>query len=100
MSREALMALQEPILAALTASGLYLALVIWELSLPEVMVMAFLLTRILGLLNKTQRRYQHLQRKKVLIGQCGQRLKRHKPRLKELLVRWCPHCNRESALSM
>jgi ATP-binding cassette, subfamily C, bacterial len=60
MSREALMALQEPILAALTASGLYLALVIWELSLPEVMVMAFLLTRILGLLNKTQRRYQHL----------------------------------------
>ena len=60
MSREALMALQEPILAALTASGLYLALVMWELSLPEVMVMAFLLTRILGLLNKTQRRYQHL----------------------------------------
>ncbi|MEO7560189.1 MAG: ABC transporter ATP-binding protein [Nitrosospira sp.] len=60
MSREALLALQEPILAALTASGLYLALVIWELSLPEVMVMAFLLTRILGLLNKTQRRYQQL----------------------------------------
>lgn len=60
MSREALLALQEPILAALTASGLYLALVIWELSLPEVMVMAFLLTRILGLLNKTQRRFQQL----------------------------------------
>lgn len=60
MSREALMALQEPILAALTASGLYLALVIWELSLPEVMVMVFLLTRVLGLLNKTQRRYQQL----------------------------------------
>lgn len=60
MSREALLALQEPILAALTASGLYLALVIWHLSLPEVMVMAFLLTRILGLLNKTQRRYQQL----------------------------------------
>ncbi|SCY76149.1 ATP-binding cassette, subfamily C [Nitrosospira sp. Nl5] len=60
MSREALLALQEPILAALTASGLYLALVIWELSLPEVMVLAFLLTRILGLLNKTQRRYQQL----------------------------------------
>ncbi len=60
MSREALLALQEPILAALTASGLYLALVIWELSLPEVMVMTFLLTRILGLLNKTQRRYQQL----------------------------------------
>ncbi|MDP1558178.1 MAG: ABC transporter ATP-binding protein [Nitrosomonas sp.] len=60
MNRAALMALQEPILAALTASGLYLALVTWELSLPEVMVMVFLLTRILGLLNKTQRRYQQL----------------------------------------
>lgn len=60
MNRAALTALQEPILAALTASGLYLALVVWELSLPEVMVMVFLLTRILGLLNKTQRRYQQL----------------------------------------
>ena len=60
MNRSALMALQEPILAALTASGLYLALVVWQLSLPEVMVMVFLLTRILGLLNKTQRRFQQL----------------------------------------
>ena len=60
MNREALIALQEPILAALTASGLYLALVVWELSLPEVMLMVFLLTRILGLLNKTQRRHQQL----------------------------------------
>lgn len=60
ISRAALLALQEPILAALTASGLYIALVIWNLSLPEVMVMVFLLTRILGLLNKTQRRYQQL----------------------------------------
>lgn len=59
-NRAALMALQEPILAALTAAGLYFALVIWNLSLPEVMVMVFLLTRILGLLNKTQRRYQQL----------------------------------------
>ncbi len=60
MSRAALMALQEPILAAITAAGLYLALVTWKLSLPEVMVMVFLLTRILGLLNKTQRKYQQL----------------------------------------
>ncbi len=60
MSRAALMALQEPILVAITAAGLYLALVIWELSLPEVMVMVFLLTRILDLLNKTQRKYQQL----------------------------------------
>ena len=60
MNREALNSLQEPILAALTASGLYLALVVWQLSLPEVMLMVFLLTRILGLLNKTQRRHQQL----------------------------------------
>ncbi len=60
MNRAALTALQEPILAALTASGLYIALVVWQLSLPEVMLMVFLLTRILGLLNKTQRRHQQL----------------------------------------
>ena len=59
-SRAALLALQEPILAALTACGLYFALAVWQLSLPEVMVMVFLLTRVLGLLNKTQRRYQQL----------------------------------------
>ena len=41
MAREALMALQEPILATLIATGLYLALSIWELSLPAVMVMVF-----------------------------------------------------------
>jgi ATP-binding cassette subfamily C protein len=60
MAREALTALQEPILAAIMATGLYLALVMWELSLPSVMVIAFLLTRLLGLLNKTQRKYQNL----------------------------------------
>ena len=60
MAREALMALQEPILATLMAIGLYLALAIWGLSLPSVMVMVFLLTRLLSLLNKTQRKYQNL----------------------------------------
>lgn len=60
IAREALMALQEPILATLMAIGLYLALVSWELSLPAVMVMVFLLTRLLSLLNKTQRKYQNL----------------------------------------
>jgi ATP-binding cassette subfamily C protein len=60
MAREALMALQEPILATLMAIGLYLALVVWGLSLPSVMVMVFLLTRLLSLLNKTQRKYQNL----------------------------------------
>ena len=60
MAREALTALQEPILATIMALGLYVVLVMWEYSLPSVMVIAFLLTRILGLLNKTQRKYQNL----------------------------------------
>ena len=60
MAREALTALQEPILATIMALGLYVVLVLWEFSLPSVMVIAFLLTRILGLLNKTQRKYQNL----------------------------------------
>ena len=60
MSREALMAMQEPLLATLIAGGLYLALVVWQLSLAAVMVMVFLLTRVQSLLNKAQRRYQHL----------------------------------------
>ena len=60
MSREALLAMQEPMLAILIAGGLYLALVAWQLSLASVMVMVFLLTRVQSLLNKAQRRYQHL----------------------------------------
>jgi ATP-binding cassette subfamily C protein len=59
-SKEALRALQEPMVAALGAVGLYVALVMWGLSLPEVMVLVFLLARVLMLLNKTQRQYQHL----------------------------------------
>ena len=60
MSREALFALQEPILAILIASGLYLALVVWELPLPAVLVLVLLLARVLALLNKTQRLFQQL----------------------------------------
>ncbi len=60
MSREALSALQEPIIAVLAATGLYLALEVWQLSLPAVMVLVFLLARILGQVNKAQRRFQLL----------------------------------------
>jgi ATP-binding cassette subfamily C protein len=59
-SKEALRAIQEPMVAALGAVGLYVALVIWGLSLTEVMVLVFLLARVLMLLNKTQRQHQHL----------------------------------------
>ena len=60
MSKETLRALQEPMLAALAAVGLYLALVHWNMSLPQVMMLAFLLVRLLGLIGKVQRQYQHL----------------------------------------
>lgn len=59
MSKETLRALQEPMLAALAACGLYLAMTVWHMSLAEVMVLVFLLVRILTLLNKTQRQFQH-----------------------------------------
>ncbi|HEY7841490.1 MAG TPA: ABC transporter ATP-binding protein [Gammaproteobacteria bacterium] len=59
-SKEALRALQEPMVAALGAVGLYVALVTWGLSLPEVMVLVFLLARVMMLLNKAQREHQHL----------------------------------------
>lgn len=58
MSKETLRALQEPMLAALAASGLFLALTWWHMSLAEVMVLVFLLVRIMTLLNKTQRQFQ------------------------------------------
>jgi len=58
MSKETLRALQEPMLAALAACGLFLALAYWKMSLAEVMVLVFLLVRILTLLNKLQRQFQ------------------------------------------
>ena len=57
MSSESLRALQDPLLAALAAFALYVALSWWGLSLPEVMVLVFLHVRLLGLLNKAQREY-------------------------------------------
>lgn len=61
LAREGMRALQEPILALFVATGLYLALVVWRLSLPSVMVMVFLLARVVMLINQLQRRYQQMQ---------------------------------------
>lgn len=58
IAREALRALQEPMVTILAAVGLYVALVLWGLSLTSVMVLTFLLARVLGLMNRLQRRYQ------------------------------------------
>ncbi|TWI56732.1 ATP-binding cassette subfamily C protein [Pseudomonas duriflava] len=60
MSREALRAMQEPMLAILAAGGLYAALVVWELPLSSVMVLIFLVVRVLGLLHKAQQRYHRM----------------------------------------
>ncbi|MCH7695539.1 MAG: ABC transporter ATP-binding protein [Proteobacteria bacterium] len=61
ISKEALRALQEPMLAALAAAGLYVTIVWLQQTLVSVMVLVFLLTRVLGLLNKTQRRFQQMK---------------------------------------
>ncbi len=58
VSKEALRALQEPLLAGLAALGLYVSLTYWGLTLSAVMVLVFLLVRLLTLVNKVQRQYQ------------------------------------------
>ncbi len=58
ISKEGLRALQEPMLAAFVALGLYVALEHLGLTLPAVMMLAFVLVRILTLVNRMQRRYQ------------------------------------------
>ncbi len=59
-SREALRALQQPMLAVIAAGGLYVALVIWKLPMASVMVLTFLLLRVLSLLHKSQQRYHRM----------------------------------------
>ena len=58
MSKAALRALQELILAALAALGLYIALSLWGLKLAAVLILVFLFVRLLSLVNKMQRQYQ------------------------------------------
>ncbi len=60
ISREALRAVQEPMLALLAAGGMYMALVIWHLPFASVMVLIFLIARILGLMHKAQQSYQRM----------------------------------------
>jgi len=59
-SKEALRALQEPMLAILIAAGLYTALVRFGMSLGSVMLLAFLLVRVLLYLGRMQREYQKM----------------------------------------
>ncbi len=59
-SKEALRALQEPMLAILIAAGLYMALVRFGMSPGSVMLLAFLLVRVLLYLSRMQREYQRM----------------------------------------
>ena len=59
-SKEALRALQEPMLAMLIAAGLYVALVRFRMPLASVMLLAFLLVRVLLYLGRMQREYQKM----------------------------------------
>jgi len=59
-SKEALQALQEPLITLFFAFGIYVALVRWHLPLARVILMAFMLTKILKTLQKAQKEYQSL----------------------------------------
>ena len=58
VSKETLRALQEPMLAILAATGLYVALVEFEMSFASVMLLTFLLLRVLMYQGRVQREYQ------------------------------------------
>jgi ATP-binding cassette subfamily C protein len=59
-SRETLRAVQEPMLTALLAVGIYVLLVQWGLPLSTTMVLVFLLARTAKQLNKVQQEYQEM----------------------------------------
>ncbi len=58
LSTEALRSFQEPVLTALIAAGLYVALIPLGMPVPTVIVLALLLARLLSKLVKIQREYQ------------------------------------------
>ncbi len=58
LSREALRALQEPLLVTVLAAGLYVALTRWTLPLDTVLLLTLLFARTLNSLHKVQRQYQ------------------------------------------
>ena len=59
-SKEALSALQEPLLAILVGIGFFVFVVHLEIPLAAVVVMLFLLARVVNLLGKAQRSYQQM----------------------------------------
>ncbi len=60
VSKEALMALQEPLLAIMVGIGFFFSLVVLKMPLAAVLVMLFLLARVVSYLSKAQRAYQQV----------------------------------------
>lgn len=59
-SKAALQALEEPLLAAFLALGLYVTLEYWQLTLASVMVLVFLLAALVSRMTKVQEEYQKM----------------------------------------
>jgi len=59
-SKEAMRALQEPLLTIFFAFGLYLALIWWHLPLSNVLIMVYMLAKILKTLQKAQKEHQSM----------------------------------------
>jgi ATP-binding cassette subfamily C protein len=59
-AKESLRGFQEPVLAGFLLLGLYLAVVHWQMSLVDLIVLIFLLGRILNQLGKVQLQYQDM----------------------------------------
>ncbi|MDL2337118.1 MAG: ATP-binding cassette domain-containing protein [Pseudomonadota bacterium] len=59
-SKEAMGALQEPVLAILVGVGFFFSLVLLKMPLAEVLVMLFLLARMVSYLSRAQRAYQQV----------------------------------------
>ena len=57
-SKEALMALQEPILVLFATGYLYLAVTRWAMPIGSILVLIFLFVQVIRSLNKCQRKYQ------------------------------------------
>jgi ATP-binding cassette subfamily C protein len=59
-SKAALKSLQEPVLAAFLAFGLYVALEYWALPLASIMVLVFLIAGLVSQMSKVQQEYQKM----------------------------------------
>lgn len=60
IAKEALMALQEPLLAIMVGIGFFVSLVVLDMPMAAVLVMLFLLARVVSYLSKAQRAYQQI----------------------------------------